>query len=63
MRVAERDGIWSRGGAPVEELADPFAAPQVDPGPPSEQEPAKPKRRRWVLWLYIISALLLVTLA
>jgi len=63
MRVAERDGIWSRGGAPVEELADPFAAPQVDLGAPTEQEPAKPKRRRWVLWLYAISALLLVTLA
>jgi penicillin-binding protein 1A len=62
MRVAERDGIWSRGGTPVEELPDPFAAPQVV-GPPTEQEPAKPKRRRWVLWLYAISALLLVTLA
>ena len=25
MRVADRDGIWSRGGMPVEELPDPFA--------------------------------------
>src|SRR5262245_17793141 len=60
MRVAERDGIWSRGGAPVEELPDPFATETVEP----ETLPAeKPRRRRWVLWLYAISALMLITLA
>ena len=26
-------GIWSRGGAPVEELPDPFAQPVADAGP------------------------------
>src|SRR5262245_40835151 len=62
MRVAERDGIWTRGGAPVEELPDPFALPHEDlPG--EEQLVAKPRRRRWVLWLYAISFVLLATLA
>ncbi len=63
MRAADRDGIWSRGGSPVEELPDPFTAPQLDTSPPKEQEPVKPKRRRWALWLYAISGLLLLTLA
>ena len=64
MRVAERDGIWSRGGAPVEELPDPFTPAPADPGLPIEPEvPAKPKRRRWVLVLYAVSALLLLTIA
>ncbi len=63
MRVAERDGIWSRGGAPVEELPDPFASDQADAGPPTEQQSVGAKRPRWVLWLYAISALLLVLLA
>ncbi len=63
MRVAERDGIWSRGGSPVEELPDPFASPQGDRPAATEEEQAKPKRRRWVLWLYGISALLLLILA
>jgi penicillin-binding protein 1A len=62
--MAERDGIWSRGGMPVEELPDPFApeAAQLEPGSES-QPPPKPRRRRWVLWLYALSGLLLVTLA
>src|SRR5262245_19324476 len=64
MRVAERDGIWSRGGAPVEELSDPFAPQHADLGQAADQQPpVKPKRPRWVLWLYAISALLLLTLA
>ena len=63
MRVAERDGIWSRGGAPVEELPDPFGPPRVDLEQPADEQPEKPKRRRWVLWLYAISGLLVVTLA
>ena len=67
MSVAERDGIWIRGGQPVEELADPFApefAPAYDQDQPFELEP-KPKRRRWPLVLYAIAgviALLLVWL-
>jgi penicillin-binding protein 1A len=64
MRVAERDGIWSRGGTPVEELPDPFAPEAAQFDPQGEQQPLpKPRRRRWVLWLYGISALLLVTIA
>src|SRR6185295_19782729 len=68
MRVAERDGIWSRGGTPVEELPDPFAEPTPDPslegrGEREAPEAGRPRRRRWVLWLYGISALLLVTVA
>ena len=63
MKLAERDEIWSRGGAPVEELPDPFAP--VPPIPdregvvPSEQ----PKRRRWPYVLYGVSGLVLFTLA
>jgi len=64
MRVAERDGIWSRGGTPIEELPDPFVAPPVEVAPPDElEEQPKPKRRRWRLWLYAISAVLLITIA
>src|SRR5215208_249412 len=64
MRVAERDGIWSRGGAPIEELPDPFTLTQPEAEPSFDGEvAAKPKRRRWKLILYVVSALLLVTLA
>lgn len=41
MRVAERDGIWSRGGVNVEELPDPLAAPQPTPNPSLEGRGAK----------------------
>ncbi|HEX6741603.1 MAG TPA: transglycosylase domain-containing protein [Sphingomicrobium sp.] len=62
--MAERDGIWSRDGAPVEELPDPFTAPHVELEPPFEtEEPVKPKRRRWRWYLYGFAALLLVTIA
>ena len=59
--MAERDGIWTRGGLNVEELPDPFA-PAV---PPREEEPAQPpkRRRRWLkLSFYAFSALVFVTL-
>ena len=63
--VAERDGIWTRGGVPVEELPDPFA-PERPPDAPSGDEQLeldlKPRRRRWPIYLYSISALILVTL-
>ena len=63
--MSEHDLIWTRGGVPVEELADPFApqAPLHDSGQavePEQQEP--PRKRRWPLVLYAISGLLLVTL-
>jgi len=60
VKVAERDGIWSRGGHPVEELPDPFAEfsfPEAE-APLTEQ----PRRRRWPIYLYSISALVLITL-
>src|SRR4051794_4310789 len=66
VRVAERDGIWSRGGTPVEELPDPFQSqpPTFEPIQPELPLPDPPrKRRRWALWLYAISGLLLLTLA
>jgi len=58
--VAERDGIWSRGGIPVEELPDPFAAEPPSPDQPQDEQ--RPKRRRWPVILYCVSGLLLLTL-
>jgi len=59
--VAERDGIWSRGGANIEELPDPFA-----PGETTAELPAgqteQPRRRLWPIVLYGFSGLLLLTL-
>src|SRR4051812_23988995 len=72
--MAARDDIWSRGGMPVEELPDPFApeagtvpdmgtVPRDEPGtvPPEGTVPQR-KRRRWPIYLYSISALILVIL-
>jgi penicillin-binding protein 1A len=63
--VVDRDGIWSRGGVPVEDLPDPFA-PEPLPDPagltPEWPVPKQPRRRRWPIYLYTISALILVTL-
>src|SRR3954454_22474960 len=70
MRVAERDGIWSRGGVDVDELPGTFA-PEVPPGTvphegivPEEEGtvPVPKKRRRWPIYLYSIAALIFVTL-
>ena len=61
--MAARDGIWSRGGTPVEELPDPLA-PEQPPNQspePWHEEPAK-QRRRWPLVLYCISTLIFFTL-
>ena len=59
MRLAERDDIWTRGGVPVEELPDPFAS-----GAPLSNEPSGPERprRRWPIVLYVVAAILAVTL-
>jgi penicillin-binding protein 1A len=67
--VAERDGIWSRGGAPVEELPDPFAddgsvQTQIAAPVDTTDQPQKP-RRLWPIILYSVAvflALLLVWL-
>ncbi len=63
--MAARDGIWSRGGAPVEELPDPLAPepPQSTHFEEPPQEPERPrKRRRWPIVVYCVSALIFVTL-
>ena len=65
--LADRDGIWSRGGVHVEELPDPFAAiPMPPPGeaPPGQpaETPAKPRRSRRRVIFYTIAAALLLTL-
>jgi len=60
--VAERDGIWSRGGANIEELPDPFAPPILEPVDEAAATPVKPKRRRLRMALYIITGILVVTL-
>ena len=60
--MTDNEGIWSRGGANVEELPDPFA-PESLPGVELPEGGEKPKRkRRWPLVLYAISAIVFVTL-
>jgi penicillin-binding protein 1A len=56
--MTEGDIIWRRGGANIEELPDPL----VPVAPESLEPPAKPKRKRWKIILYAVSALLLVTI-
>jgi penicillin-binding protein 1A len=65
--VADRDGIWSRGGVHVEELPDPFgtipASPSLEPpGAESVEPPAKPKRSRRRIIFYTIAGAVLLTL-
>ena len=60
--MTDNEGIWSRGGANVEELPDPFA-PESLPGVELPAGGERPKRkRRWPLVLYAISAIVFVTL-
>ena len=63
--MADRDGIWSRGGVPVEELPDPFAPiplpGTVAPGAEPEAQP-KPRRSRRRVIFYAVSGILLLTL-
>jgi penicillin-binding protein 1A len=65
VSVADRDGLWSRGGVPIEELPDPFA-PDPEPlklGPEEQLTPeVQPRRRRWPIFVYSVSGLLLLTL-
>lgn len=62
MSVTDRDGIWSHGGVPVEELPDPFSPHPVHE-PEVQAAAAEPrKRRRWPIYLYSISGLILITL-
>jgi penicillin-binding protein 1A len=68
--VAERDGVWSRGGVHVEELPDAFAASpwrppdQTAPEPPGAEPPeapVKPRRSRRRIIFYSIASILLLT--
>ncbi len=63
--MADRDGIWSRGGAPVEELPDPFELDghYQDVQPELPLPKPRPRRRRWVIGLYLFSGLFAITLA
>lgn len=61
--MADREGIWSRGGVNVEDLPDPFA-PAIPPNAAPEiisPEP-KPRRSRRRIIAYSIGAFLLVIL-
>jgi penicillin-binding protein 1A len=60
--LAEGDGIWTRGGANVEELPDPFPTLAPPEGQSPEPVPRR-KHKRWKLAFYLISALLLLTIA
>jgi len=63
MSVAERDGIWSRGGVPVEDLPDPFTSSPCPEASTDAAVPERPaKRRRWPIYLYSFSTLVLITL-
>ena len=65
VRVADRDGIWSRGGTPVEELPDPFAPePQTVeiPQGPEPQDTEAAKRRRWPIVVYSVFGVIILTL-
>ena len=44
--MADHDGIWSQGGANVEELPDPFAPAPPPPEPTADQEQPRPRWRR-----------------
>ena len=64
--MADRDGIWTRGGVPVEVLPDPFA-PEPQPETPAtdqqlELELQPRKRRRWPIYVYSVSAVIVLTL-
>ncbi|HMI39702.1 MAG TPA: transglycosylase domain-containing protein [Sphingomicrobium sp.] len=56
--MIEGDIIWRRGGANIEELPDPLAPVVVEP----IEAPVRPKRKRWRVVLYGVSALLLITI-
>ncbi len=64
--MADRDGIWTRSGVPVEQLSDPFAVPGAIDNRliAADQTPTTPRKRRrlWPLYLYAVSALIFVTL-
>jgi penicillin-binding protein 1A len=61
MRVAERDGIWTRDGHPIEDLPDPLAPETPPPSEGPEGIEPQAKWRRWPLVLYSIAGLIFLT--
>ncbi|MEO5972556.1 MAG: transglycosylase domain-containing protein [Sphingomicrobium sp.] len=59
--MADRDGIWTRGGARIEELPNPFAPPVLDPAP--DAPAPKPRRSRRRIALYAVLGIILFTFA
>jgi len=60
--MAERDGIWTRGGMSVEYPPAPFAPEPSHDWAAGTYATEQPKRRRWPIYLYSISFLILATL-
>jgi len=61
--MADHDGIWSRDGANVEELPDPFApAVPPSPEPPTEEQQRRPRWRRAKIVGLSALAVIVVTL-
>ena len=61
--MADRDGIWSRGGVNVEELPDPFVTNGAGFDPSADAtETTQLKRRWWPIALYSIAGILFLTL-
>ena len=58
--VAERDGIWTRDGHPIEELPDPLGLKVEERA--AEVPLAAPRKRRWPTVLYAVAGLLFVML-
>lgn len=62
--MADNEGIWSRGGANIEELPDPFGRDYLPDDQGADTHPVEPRRRRriWRHIFYSVSALLFITL-
>ena len=59
--MVDNEGIWSRGGANIEELPDPFA-PETPVAEPQFEQPPKPRRKRWRYVFYALAGLFFITL-
>jgi penicillin-binding protein 1A len=60
--LADRDGIWSKNGVPIEELPDPLAPEPSPEQAPAESAEAPPRKRRWPIYVYSVAGLILITL-
>jgi penicillin-binding protein 1A len=63
MNVADSEGIWSRGGVPVEDLPDPFAPIAPSGADEGDSHALAPRTsRRWPIYLYSGFALVVITI-